>query len=830
MRSLFVFTICLFCALSSFAQKRVISGVVKDAHTEELLPYISVYVPGTEMGTSTDEKGAYILVIDKPADSILFSTVGYTSVKRPIGKELKQTINVTLDRSNVMLKMAVIVAGEDPAIVVFKKIQEHKRGNNKEKLKSYQYDVYNKLEVDINHLESGIRSNALVKPFSFVYNFIDSTSEEKPYLPMYLTETRSKYYSRKFPPAKKEVILASRMAGGGDESISQFLGTMYQDINIYENRMNVLGVDFISPIASGGLFYYKYHIEDTMLFDGHLCYQISFQPKRSGLNTFMGDFWVNDTTWAIKRISMTMTEGANINFVTRMSIYQDYIPVTDSVWMCAKDKIIVDFISPKKGQRPGLIARKTTSYQNILPNNARIDTVFKDQLDIVVADNAYLIADSSWNNLRPEKLSKNELQIYKMIDTIQTLPAYKFYSNIVTTLGSGFFPTPHIEIGPWYNLWSNNIVEGYRFGLGLQTPNSFSKKVMLTGYGAYGTQDKAFKYDFKALYIPIRKPRVEIRSRYMKDVVTYNILPEQYGDNSIFGAFMRRVDYPAKLTNQQLLQGSIYLEMPFGWSNKIEFSNNIIHPYFNERAMAEVGGLNYPTYNTSEFAYYTRVAYQEKFLSGQFLRTSVGSDYPILSFEWHQSVKGVLGSDFSYQKLRLRVDDNFRTGFLGTFSYTVIAQQILNRDALPVMLLGVLPGNDTYYCDPYAFNNMNRYEFIADKFVMVKAREQFGGFPFDFVPAMKKLHWRTFAEFKSVWGEMSEKNKIYNGYSDRLAVGKTNPFEIPSKVPYMEVGTGIENIFKVFRIDFVWRLNYLDKQLYPYAAPLGVKACFQVQF
>jgi hypothetical protein len=109
-------------------------------------------------------------------------------------------------------------------------------------------------------------------------------------------------------------------------------------------------------------------------------------------------------------------------------------------------------------------------------------------------------------------------------------------------------------------------------------------------------------------------------------------------------------------------------------------------------------------------------------------------------------------------------------------------------------------------------------------------RDRFGGFPFDFVPAMKKLHWRTFAEFKSVWGEMSEKNKIYNGYSDRLAAGKTNPFEIPSKVPYMEVGTGIENIFKVFRIDFVWRLNYLDKQLYPYAAPLGVKACFQVQF
>ncbi len=142
----------------------------------------------------------------------------------------------------------------------------------------------------------------------------------------------------------------------------------------------------------------------------------------------------------------------------------------------------------------------------------------------------------------------------------------------------------------------------------------------------------------------------------------------------------------------------------------------------------------------------------------------------------------------------------------------------ITKGILPILLLEVQKGNDTYYNNPYAFNNMNRYEFVSDKYASILLQQNFGSFPFNYIPAIKKWKWRSLVTFKSVIGNMTEENKVANGYYDPTI---DYHFTIPNRVPYMEAGVGIENIFKLLRLDAVWRLNYLQNKNVPAFGILG---------
>ena len=57
--------------------------------------------------------------------------------------------------------------------------------------------------------------------------------------------------------------MASKVTGIENASISQVLGDMYQNVNIYDNNILVLNKQLPSPISENGLFYYKYFLQDS---------------------------------------------------------------------------------------------------------------------------------------------------------------------------------------------------------------------------------------------------------------------------------------------------------------------------------------------------------------------------------------------------------------------------------------------------------------------------------------------------------------------------------------------------------------------------------------
>lgn len=162
-----------------------------------------------------------------------------------------QKIKIQVDRGNIEIKEFVFKYDKDPALTLIKKVIKHKAQNNYDKAENYSYEVYNKLEMDINKIpKKAFKQSPILKKFDFIQSFIDSTSEEKPFLPMFLTETISDYYYQKKPKKMKEIIKGSRISGYKNQSVSQLLGSTYQNINIYSNSIPIFDVAFISPIAN----------------------------------------------------------------------------------------------------------------------------------------------------------------------------------------------------------------------------------------------------------------------------------------------------------------------------------------------------------------------------------------------------------------------------------------------------------------------------------------------------------------------------------------------------------------------------------------------------
>jgi len=259
---------------------------------------------------------------------------------------------------------------------------------------------------------------------------------------------------------------------------------------------------------------------DTQYVAGQRLIHFVFQPKRRGENTFEGDAWVHDPTWAIQKMTLHLSREANINFIDKLSLIQEFSLISDSTWFLSKDKFVAD-IAPIGKSRFGVIGRKTTTYRNVVVDQQFIrDTIAKNkvQSEILFAEGAMKKEDSYWSDSRHESLTKNEKAIYDMIDTLQKMPLFKRYVTTINFLATGYRNVGNFEIGPWYNWFTGNLWEGFRTRFDLGTNTKFHKDLYLHGYLAYGFGDRVFKYKAEAKYLFSRSPRSYIHGSYTKDL------------------------------------------------------------------------------------------------------------------------------------------------------------------------------------------------------------------------------------------------------------------------------------------------------------------------
>jgi hypothetical protein len=814
---------CFSFLCASSQTTTVVKGKIADAITREPLPFVNLIFKGTSVGGTTDIEGNYTMSTTLKVDSIVISYVGYNKVTRVIKPGITQEVNIGL-RQGVDLITVEVKAGENPAWRILRKIIANKDRNDREKLVSYEYEVYNKVEFDLNNISEDFKNSKLLQPFSFIFDNIDSSNaKEKPYLPLFMTEALSDFYYRGNPKTRNEVIKASKVAGIQNESVSQFMGDMYQNVNIYDNTILVFGKDFVSPISDNALLFYKFYLIDSTVIDGHKCYQLQFKPKRKQELTFTGNLWAADTTFGIIQIEMAIASDANINFINATNVVQQYTYV-DSVWMMEKERLVIDFnpfpIEQKKKSVMGIYGRKTASYSNFKINQPREDSFYSLTENLKVADDAFKKSEEYWKQHRLDSLSKNEKQIYHMVDTLQTLPIYHTWVDVLQIFVTGYKVKGNFEYGPYYNMLSFNEIEGTRFRFGGRTSNKFSRWYELNGYAAYGTRDEKFKYSLGLRAFISKKPRALVGMTYKND---NEILGQSQNgfttDNILASAF--RVTPLRNLTNVREVNTWIDREWFTGFNSKLSIVNRQMLPladfhYEFKTSEGEVKILDKIT--TSEIRFLTRLAYQEKYVQGEFSRVALGvTKYPVVQAQYTVGIKNLFGGNYDYQKLVVNWDHRVRISPIGYFDYVIEYGKVWGQ--VPYPLLELHGGNETYIYDLYAYNSMNYYEFVSDEYGSVNFLHHFDGFFLNKIPLMRRLKWREVVGGKALIGKVNQSNR-------ELLIFPAHLYDL-SRGPYMEASAGIENIFKVFRIDAVWRLSYLDHDK---ALPLTIKGSLQFNF
>ena len=819
-KGILLLLLTFFYSLAS-AQITKIRGKVTDGTTGEAMPFVNVYFKGTTIGTTSDLNGFYSLESRQAADSVAASSVGYITAVKPLQRNKFQEINFQLIPDQINLSEVVIVAGENPAEILLRKVIANKPLHNSDKLDYIQYEAYTKIAFDANNITEKFKNRKILKPFEFIFNYVDTSSiSGKAYLPVFLSETVSDVYFRSSPKTRREVIRASRVSGIDNSSISQLMGDMIQQVNIYDNYITLFYKNFISPVSGAGLLSYRYYLVDSASINGQWCYKLAFKPRRKQEFTFVGNMWIHDTTFAVKQFEMQIAEDANINFINDLVIQQEFTLIDGKNWMLTRDKLVSDFnvTSRDSAKNIGFFGTKTSSYKNFVINQPKEKEFYNTPVVTTIDDEAGNKDDKYWVESRHESLTDKESNIYQMIDTLKTLPVFNTWIDIIQMVVSGYYVNGKMEWGPYMSTYSYNQLEGHRFRLSGRTSNAFSTKLMLEGFAAYGLNDKQIKYGAGFMYMLGKNPRRVLKANLNYDVEQLGQSQNAFREDFLLASLFRR--NPAdKMSLVEKYQGTYEHEWFNGFSNAITFTRQGIWSsgrvpfslYCNDGCLKQTHVLR-----TTEISLNTRVSFQERFVMGEFERVSLGGKSPVIELNYTYGMPGVFQSDFEYHKLNISVRHWFNVLSWGWSRYHIEAGKIWGE--VPYPFLKIHPGNETYIFDESAFNLMNYYEFVSDQYLTFYYTHHFVGAFLNKVPLLRKLKWREVAQIKGVIGNVSSKNLAYSLLpKDTYTIGK----------PYFEAGLGIENIFRIFRVDAVWRLSYYD---HPDIKKFGVMVSMQLDF
>ena len=789
----------LLPGMCAFSQRKILAGVVKDAHSDEPISFASIQFVNSTVGTLSDSSGKFEFnLLQWPSDTLAITCVGYQpfTLFIPPGRD-SITVNVIMERGtfNEGVRVKVKV---NKGLFLWRKIVENKPRNDKYRFQNFSYEVHNKLELDIKNFN--FKKISKIKPLRDVTELINAsidTTEGLPFLPVYLTEAISDYYYQPKPLRRREVIKAVNLNGVNNESITQYLGSMDQNVSVYGNFIPVMNKQFVSPASDNGDAYYNYRVIDTQVVNQNRYYHLVFTPKRRGENTFEGDCWVHAGTYAIQKMSLRLGKDANVNFIETLSLIQEYRLLDDSTtWFLAKDKFVADFSGGAKTS-PGFIGRKTTTYRNIVINDSSVvHELNKNKLleEVITLPGALEKGKDYWANARHEELSKNEKGIIKLIDTLTNAPAFKKFSNTLNFIGTGYLNTGNFQLGPWYYWMTQNSWEGFRLRFDLGTNNKFSKKWYLHGYLAYGFRDQKMKGKAEAFFLPAKRPRTYLYGSYTNDIDYGQSYIGEITNDNIFALAIRKSDVPIKVMKIEETRFEFFQETRSGFSGLFATALKQFDPLQNIPPKDSFTVSDGKPLRTFEISLRLRFAYLERFLESNFFRVSLGSPYPIPEVKITQGISGIGKSAYNYTKLIIGLQDYIKIPPYGNFDFIVYAGKTFGT--LPYTFLDIAPGNELHYYNKYSFSLMNKYEYIHDKYAGISFEHNIGNGLFRFLPQLK---FRQFYTIKTLWGSLSDANKDLNflpGYQFKTLDGKT----------YLELGTGIDNILRVIRIDFIWRV------------------------
>lgn len=826
-----VFFLLVVFSISTYAQELTkIKGKVIDAKSKQPMPFVSVTFVGANIGTTTDFDGNYYIETQWATTRLLASFVGYKIDTLRVQKGKNQTLNFLLQETSITMQEVTIVGEKtkyrnksNPAVDLIKEVIDKKDKNRKEAMPFYEFNKYEKIEIDLNNItEEFLNQGWLKKNFQIVIDNIDTSEiNGKPFLPIYLRETANKVYYRKSPKTEKEYRFGTKQTGFegyiDDDGLSFIMDKLYQDVDIYDNSIYLLAHEFTSPISVLAPTIYKFFIIDTTEVNGKSCINLAFTPRNKADYAFTGNLYIlNDSSFNIAKVSMSVPKEINVNFVKDLSLEQEFTQYHDSIWMLSKDKLIIDYNITKKGR--GFFGNRTVFYNNFNFNTEQPDSIYNPIEKLIKVEDNTKQNEEFWNAARPDTLTKNEKSVYVMIDSIQHIKAYKRFMDIAFLVITGWHSLGKIEVGPINSIYSFNQVEGDRIRAGFRTTPQFIDNMMFDTYVAYGFKDKEYKYfggytySFNKNYLT--NPKHKITASYQHETNFPGQDLQFLNDDNLFLSFRRgnsnrmlffdsyKLDY-IKETTSGFSYNLIYenkLQRPLGMLNFVS-SDTLVKQSFNN-------------IKTDNFSVNLRFAPNEQFYQGKNFRVPIPNKYPIFQLRFTQGVNGFINGEINYTRLSANVSKRFFLGLLGYSDAELETGKVFGK--VPFPLLNLPQANQSFFLQETSFNLMNFMEFMSDEYASLKITHSFNGIILNRIPLLKHLKLREIASLKFLYGRLTnENNPDVQKDVFLFPVNKKNEpitYQFKDGVPYAEVSVGISNIFKLLRIDLMQRLTYLDNQ------------------
>lgn len=828
--------------------QNTITGVIMDKDKKEPVPFANVVTIGSKSscGVQSDFDGKFTLKCSDKIDKIKVTCMGYKPNEINIKKDSTDII-VYLNIDGALINEVIIVDKGDPALILLDSIRANRNKRDYRRASSVESENYEKTKFSIYNVGEKFIQSAFMKTFRELFQNPD-TIDKKKFYPILITETYSNQYKKKGSEIR-ELIQGTKMSGIDNLNFSTLVSTLYSDFNIYDDNQLLLGKTFVGPINPIATSYYKFYLTDTMVIDGQICYKLEMNPKLPKELIYSGHLWVADSTYAIVGASIKMNKEANINLLKAFEAKFVYSPIQNSNYYKLDKEIIrldinpTDFVSftmnlGPKNEKFNLSVVKNTSYTNYILDQPA-SNVFTKLGDVQMADSIGERDTTWWNKHRIDTLTQKEKDIYTNVQKIKEKPFFKFMYKVGDLIGSGYVNLDYVGIGPIYEIYSRNVIEGDRIKIGIRTGDKLSKRFIAEGSIAYGFLDKRVKgqiwlnYHFNKKKNPWRM----LGFRARMDIEQLGLSQGQWRPDNILGTFLRRrslqdLSYINQITLNYEHDWFTGLSNRFtiDWSQV--FPTGLINFGIIDPATGQVASY-LPSYMRTEFKIETTFQYGLKTITGRVKRRTINGKFPEVYLSYAFGIKGLL-SDFSYHTLRFKITDLVRIKPFGYGRYTLWMGKTFGE--VPYTMMEIHPGNDTYSFDKNAFNCMNYFEFISDQFISFSYEHHFEGFFFNKIPGFNKLKWREIWGIKAVWGSISEQNR-------RFMKLPPNSYELRDKltgkyVPYVEMNVGIENIFNIVRIDFVWRLTH-NKQpdpnnpgylLYPNSFNWGLFATFAFDF
>lgn len=809
-----------------------ISGQIKDSSGFPLA-YVNVFFKNTSEGTISNEDGKFYLESKTSHSTVVFSFMGYTTREVEISQRNVFEMQVVLEESADSLDEVVVYTGKtskknNPAIDILRKIWEHRRENGVKKFSQYQFDKYEKIEFDINTIDSAFMQSRVFKGMEFIFDQVDTSRiTGKSYLPIFINEAFSNVYGDNLMNLEKEILQGNKNSGFQDnQALIEFVKDLYKEYDVYDNYLKFFDKAFTSPLSRTGIDVYNYVLRDSAFRDNKWCYNIVYYPRRKNELTFRGDFWVNDTTWAIKEINLQASRNANLNWVRDVYIEQEFDVLNDSVFLITRDYFMSDFSFFKKETAQGMYGKRTTLYDNYVFDRPKSREFYRERVD-PYQEEIYNRPDEFWAQNRMEKLSKDETGIYKMLDTLVTVPRFKQLYNLTTTLVSGYYQIGNIDVGPVYSVFGYNEAEKLRLRVGGRTYFGQNDPWRLEVFGAYGFGDEKFKYGISGKVLLDRKSRLILHAGNRKDIEQIGASLTSSNDvlgRSLASSALISVGSNDRLSKINLTTAGFEIE---------PFKNLIVRitgSYRTLESATETFNMDYKVKEDGAFTGEVKGSLKQPEMevalfytpgrktSGYGVERLVVNDgnFPSFYLSYGYGLKNILGGDFEYKKIQAYYTQPWNIGGFGRLFTTVEIGKTF--DEVPLGLLSPIPGNQTYFSMYNTFSQLDYYEFVSDTYASFHLLHNFGGRIFSRIPLLRDLDLREIVGFRAVYGTISEKN---------ISLNASNITYLAPEDIYWEWSVGVGNIFRIFRIDFNFRGNYLDL---PEARKFGVTGIFEFAF